>query len=153
MENALFLALAGGIFLMAAGQLLADWALRALNTPASILAQALVYIRIYLLAIMSMIVYNMCAGILRLSLIHICTWYYPLQLSGSRWDGEKCDSGAYQGKGCHFAGYGRSFFFICKWRRHYRSDLIRFRRRISALPKGKMCIRDRVKWDFGDQRK
>ena len=65
MENALFLALAGGIFLMAAGQLLADWALRALNTPASILAQALVYIRIYLLAIMSMIVYNMCAGILR----------------------------------------------------------------------------------------
>ena len=65
MENALFLALAGGILLMAAGQLLADWALRALNTPASILAQALVYIRIYLLAIMSMIVYNMCAGILR----------------------------------------------------------------------------------------
>ena len=65
MENALFLALAGGIFLMASGQLLADWALRALNTPASILAQALVYIRIYLLAIMSMIVYNMCAGILR----------------------------------------------------------------------------------------
>lgn len=50
---------------MAAGQLLADWALRALHTPASILAQALVYIRIYLLAIMSMIVYNMCAGILR----------------------------------------------------------------------------------------
>ena len=50
---------------MAAGQLLAGWALRALNTPASILAQALVYIRIYLLAIMSMIVYNMCAGILR----------------------------------------------------------------------------------------
>ena len=65
MENALFLALVGGILLMAAGQLLADWALRALNTPASILAQALVYIRIYLLAIMSMIVYNMCAGILR----------------------------------------------------------------------------------------
>lgn len=65
MENALFLALAGGIFLMSAGQLLADWALRALHTPASILAQALVYIRIYLLAIMSMIVYNMCAGILR----------------------------------------------------------------------------------------
>ena len=65
MENALFLALAGGILLMAAGQLLANWALRALNTPASILAQALVYIRIYLLAIMSMIVYNMCAGILR----------------------------------------------------------------------------------------
>ena len=33
MENALFLALAGGILLMAAGQLLADWALRALHTP------------------------------------------------------------------------------------------------------------------------
>lgn len=38
MENALFLAIAGGILLMAAGQLLADWALRALHTPASILA-------------------------------------------------------------------------------------------------------------------
>lgn len=65
MENAIFLALAGGILLMIAGQLLADWALRALQTPESILAEALVYIRIYLLAIMSMIIYNMCAGILR----------------------------------------------------------------------------------------
>lgn len=65
MENAIFLAITGGILLMAVGQLLADWALRALQTPESILAEALVYIRIYLLAIMSMIIYNMCAGILR----------------------------------------------------------------------------------------
>lgn len=65
MENAIFLAITGGILLMIAGQLLADWALRALQTPDSILAEALVYIRIYLLAIMSMIIYNMCAGILR----------------------------------------------------------------------------------------
>ena len=65
MENAIFLAITGGILLMIAGQLLASWALRALQTPESILAEALVYIRIYLLAIMSMIIYNMCAGILR----------------------------------------------------------------------------------------
>lgn len=65
MENAIFLAITGGILLMIAGQLLAAWALRALQTPESILAEALVYIRIYLLAIMSMIIYNMCAGILR----------------------------------------------------------------------------------------
>lgn len=65
MENAIFLAITGGILLMIVGQLLADWALRALQTPTSILAEALVYIRIYLLAIMSMIIYNMCAGILR----------------------------------------------------------------------------------------
>ncbi len=65
MENAIFLAVTGGILLMIAGQILADWALRALQTPTSILAEALVYIRIYLLAIMSMIIYNMCAGILR----------------------------------------------------------------------------------------
>lgn len=65
MENAIFLAITGGILLMAVGQVMADWALQALQTPATILAEALVYIRIYLLAIMSMILYNMCAGILR----------------------------------------------------------------------------------------
>ena len=65
MGNAIFLAITGGILLMIAGQLLASWALRALQTPESILTEALVYIRIYLLAIMSMIIYNMCAGILR----------------------------------------------------------------------------------------
>lgn len=65
MENAIFLAITGGILLMIVGQLLADWALRALQTPASILSEALAYIRIYLLAIVSMIIYNMCAGILR----------------------------------------------------------------------------------------
>lgn len=64
-ENALILALVGGIGLMVVGQLLARQALLLLNTPESILAQALVYIKIYLLAIMSMIVYNMCAGIMR----------------------------------------------------------------------------------------
>lgn len=64
-ENALVLALAGGVGLMVLGQLLARQALLWLNTPESILAQALVYIKIYLLAIMSMIVYNMCVGIMR----------------------------------------------------------------------------------------
>ncbi|MEI3139888.1 MAG: hypothetical protein V8T31_10475 [Lachnospiraceae bacterium] len=44
LENAIFLAIIGGILLMIAGQLLAAWALRALQTPESILAEALVYI-------------------------------------------------------------------------------------------------------------
>lgn len=65
MENALFLALAGGVLLMIAGQLFAEWALRALATPESVMTEALAYIRVYLLALLSMIVYNMCAGILR----------------------------------------------------------------------------------------
>ena len=62
-ENALAPALAGGV-LMIPGQLLARQALIWLNTPEDILTQAVIYIKIYLLAGMSMIMYNMRAGIM-----------------------------------------------------------------------------------------
>lgn len=64
-ENALVAALVGGGVLMILGQLLARQALIWLNTPEDILTQAVIYIKIYLLAVMSMIMYNMCAGIMR----------------------------------------------------------------------------------------
>ncbi len=63
--NSLLSGLIGGILLIALGELLAQWMLRALNTPEEILKEALVYIRVYILAILPMILYNMSAGILR----------------------------------------------------------------------------------------
>lgn len=64
-ENALFLGFAGGIVLTAIGEVLCSFALRWLNTPEVIMDHALLYIRIYLLSILPMIMYNMSSGILR----------------------------------------------------------------------------------------
>ncbi|MCC8100792.1 MAG: hypothetical protein LIP11_00520 [Clostridiales bacterium] len=63
--NSLLFGLLGGILLMVIGELLARWVLVVLNTPETILEEALVYIRIYILSILPMILYNMSAGILR----------------------------------------------------------------------------------------
>lgn len=63
--NSLLSGLIGGVLLIGLGELLAKWMLCALNTPKTILAEALVYIRVYILAILPMILYNMSAGILR----------------------------------------------------------------------------------------
>ncbi|MCD8013162.1 MAG: MATE family efflux transporter [Lachnospiraceae bacterium] len=63
--NSLLSGLIGGALLIGLGELLAEWMLRALNTPETILEEALVYIRVYILAILPMILYNMSAGILR----------------------------------------------------------------------------------------
>jgi putative MATE family efflux protein len=64
-ENSLVLCVAGGILLTVVGLFFSRQALTVLNTPDEIMDSALVYIRIYLLAILAMILYNMCAGILR----------------------------------------------------------------------------------------
>lgn len=64
-ENALLLGFGGGIVLTAAGVLLSRQALTLLNTPREIMKNALIYIRIYLLAILPMIIYNLSSGILR----------------------------------------------------------------------------------------
>lgn len=50
---------------MMLGQVLAEQALIWLNTPENIMKEALTYVRIYLMAVLSMILYNMCAGIFR----------------------------------------------------------------------------------------
>lgn len=64
-QNAILLGAIGGIILMIVGLLLSNQALIWLQTPESIMNEALVYIRIYFLAIPAMILYNMGASILR----------------------------------------------------------------------------------------
>ena len=64
-QNALLLGTAGGILLTIIGLLISKYALIWLNTPENIMDQALIYIRIYLLSILSMVLYNMSSGILR----------------------------------------------------------------------------------------
>ncbi len=63
--NSLLSGLIGGIAITVLGELLAKWFLVLLNTPEGILEEALVYIRIFMLSILPMILYNMSAGILR----------------------------------------------------------------------------------------
>ena len=65
MENALILGGVGGIALSGIGMALSRQALIWLNTPKNIMPHALVYIRIYLLSIPAMILYNMASGIIR----------------------------------------------------------------------------------------
>lgn len=55
----------GGILLMCAGLYLAGHVLVWLNTPEILMEEALLYVRIYFLATVPMILYNMSAGILR----------------------------------------------------------------------------------------
>lgn len=64
-QNSILLGAIGGITLMIVGLLLSNQALIWLQTPESIMDEALVYIRIYFLAIPAMILYNMGASILR----------------------------------------------------------------------------------------
>lgn len=55
----------GGLILMAAGLGVSEQVLILLQTPEEIIPEALLYVRIYFLATIPMILYNMCAGILR----------------------------------------------------------------------------------------
>lgn len=64
-ENSLIMGLIGGIVLTGIGEVLCGLALRWLGTPEAIMDHALHYIRIYLLSILPMVMYNMSAGILR----------------------------------------------------------------------------------------
>lgn len=63
--NTLVFGAVGGILLMAVGFCGAEAALKCLNTPETLMEGALEYIRIYFLAMAAMILYNMCAGLLR----------------------------------------------------------------------------------------
>ena len=57
--------LAGGILLSAATILLAPWVLRILNTPETVIPEAVTYLRIYMVSVPAMIFYNMGSGALR----------------------------------------------------------------------------------------
>ena len=56
---------AGGLALMVLGLLLAPQILAALDTPSTVMEDAVLYLRIYFLSIPASILYNMCAGALR----------------------------------------------------------------------------------------
>lgn len=64
-HTAIGLSLVGGALLMVIGYLGAPHFLRWMNTPEEILSTAVLYIRIYFLSFISIMIYNMGAGILR----------------------------------------------------------------------------------------
>lgn len=64
-KNAYLLSLFGGIAITILGLIFSEAALKLLKTPDNIMEPALVYIRIYLLAVVPMIFYNISSGILR----------------------------------------------------------------------------------------
>ena len=64
-HTAMGISLIGGIVLTAAGLLLSRRILLWMNTPEEILEQALAYVRIYLLSMLPLFLYNMNSGIIR----------------------------------------------------------------------------------------
>lgn len=64
-QTSMTVSLAGGAFLAVLGYLLTPFLLGLLNTPAGILDQAADYLRFYFLSLVSLVSYNMGAGILR----------------------------------------------------------------------------------------
>lgn len=64
-HTAMGLSLTGGVLFTLAGLLLSRHILLWMNTPEEILEQALVYIRIYLLSMLPLFLYNMNSGIIR----------------------------------------------------------------------------------------
>lgn len=64
-HTAMCLALIGGAAIMAVGFAAAPWALRLMNTPADVMADAVLYLRACFLGMIPSLVYNMGTGILR----------------------------------------------------------------------------------------
>lgn len=64
-HTSIALSVAGGLFLMAAGILLAPWAMKAMGNPEEIMPHSLTYIRIYFGGVIFNLLYNMGSGILR----------------------------------------------------------------------------------------
>ena len=56
--------LAGGLLLMVLGEIFAPGILTMLNTPASVLPQAVTYIRLYLVSLPMLVFYNMVTGVI-----------------------------------------------------------------------------------------
>lgn len=65
MQTVFVMGIAGGVVLTVIGICFAPIFLTWMNTPAAIFSLAVVYLRIYMLSILSIILYNLCAGILR----------------------------------------------------------------------------------------
>lgn len=65
MQSAILIGVVGGISLMIVGIACSKKILSGMHTPKEIMKNALIYIRIYFMAIPMMILYNICAGILR----------------------------------------------------------------------------------------
>lgn len=65
LHTAILIALIGGIFLTLIGLIGAPYFLNFINTPNNIMNEAVSYIRIYFISITSMLIYNMCSGIIR----------------------------------------------------------------------------------------
>lgn len=65
LHTAVLTALTGGIVLTLIGIIGAPYFLKFMNTPHAIMSEAVLYIRIYFLSITSMLIYNMCSGIIR----------------------------------------------------------------------------------------
>lgn len=61
----LYVSVIGGIIITIIGELGAQYFLKLINTPDDIMAEAVVYIRIYFISITSMLIYNMGSGIVR----------------------------------------------------------------------------------------
>lgn len=64
-HNSVVLSLAGGMLLTIAGFLLAPTYLKLVNTPPTLQADALGYLRIYFFSFIPIVTYNICSGILR----------------------------------------------------------------------------------------
>lgn len=64
-HTAVALALTGGTAIMVVGLVASPWALRLMNTPADIMPQAVLYLRVCFLGMVPSLIYNMGTGILR----------------------------------------------------------------------------------------
>lgn len=64
-HTAIGLSIIGGIVMLLLGETVAPWYLRTIRTPDEIYPEALLYLRIYFYSILSVLVYNMSAGIIR----------------------------------------------------------------------------------------
>ncbi len=64
-HTSVFLALINGVILTGIGIIGAPYILKIMNTPMDIIKEAVIYIRIYFLSITSMLMYNICSGIIR----------------------------------------------------------------------------------------
>ena len=64
-HTAMLISVIAGVFFTVIGFILTPWALRAMDTPADALEDAILYLRIYFLGMLPNLVYNMGTGVLR----------------------------------------------------------------------------------------
>lgn len=135
-HTAIGLSLTGGVVLTAAGLLLSRRLLLWMNTPENILEQALVYIRIYLLSMLPLFLYNMNAGIIRargdsrtpmlFQLLGAVTNIVFDWLTMGRW-GMDVDGAAWATFGSQFLAALCSVLYLAGRKDEYRLDLRKVR--------------------------